>query len=62
MIETKHTKFKMRAAALAVASCMSFVPLLAEAAGLGKLTVLSGLGSRCAPNSILAQRRMNWPG
>lgn len=44
MIETKHTKFKMRAAALAVASCMSFVPLLAEAAGLGKLTVLSGLG------------------
>ena len=44
MIETKHTKFKMRAAALAVASCMSFVPLLAEAAGFGKLTVLSGLG------------------
>lgn len=44
MIETKHTKFKMRAAALAVASCMSFAPLLAEAAGLGKLTVLSALG------------------
>lgn len=44
MIETKHTKFKMRAAALAVASCVSLVPLLAEAAGLGKLTVLSGLG------------------
>lgn len=45
MIETKHTKFKMRAAALAVASCVSLVPLLAEAAGLGKLTVLSGLAA-----------------
>ena len=44
MTETKHTKFKKRAAALAVASCMSFTPLFAEAAGLGKLTVLSGLG------------------
>ncbi len=44
MTETKHTKFKKRAAALAVASCMSFAPLFAEAAGLGKLTVLSGLG------------------
>ena len=44
MTETKHTKFKKRAAALAVASCMSLTPLFAEAAGLGKLTVLSGLG------------------
>ena len=44
MTETKHTKFNKRAAALAVASCMSLTPLFAEAAGLGKLTVLSGLG------------------
>ena len=44
MTETKHIQFKKRAAALAVASCMSLVPLVAEAAGLGKLTVLSGLG------------------
>jgi pilus assembly protein FimV len=42
--ETKHTQFKKRAAALAVASCMSLAPWFAEAAGLGKLTVLSGLG------------------
>jgi len=42
--ETNHTKFKKRAAALAVASCMSFAPWFAEAAGLGKLTVLSALG------------------
>jgi pilus assembly protein FimV len=38
------TNFKKRAAALAVASCLSFAPWLAEAAGLGKITVLSGLG------------------
>lgn len=44
MTETKHTQFKKRAAALAVASCLSFAPLFAQAAGLGKLTVLSGLG------------------
>ena len=44
MNETNHTKFKKRAAALAVASCMSLAPWFAEAAGLGKLTVLSALG------------------
>ena len=38
------TNLKKRAAALAVASCLSFAPWLAEAAGLGKITVLSGLG------------------
>lgn len=43
MNETNLTRFKKRALALAIASCMS-VPLLAEAASLGKLTVLSGLG------------------
>lgn len=44
MNETNHIKFKKRAAALAVASCMSLAPWFAEAAGLGKLTVLSALG------------------
>lgn len=44
MNETNCSKFKKRAAALAVASCLSFAPWVAEAAGLGKLTVLSGLG------------------
>ena len=44
MNETKHTTFKKRAAAIAVASCLSFAPWIAEAASLGKLTVLSGLG------------------
>jgi pilus assembly protein FimV len=42
--ETKNSKFKKRAASLAVASCLSFAPWVADAAGLGKLTVLSGLG------------------
>lgn len=44
MNETNCSKFKKRAAALAVASCLSLAPWVAEAAGLGKLTVLSGLG------------------
>lgn len=44
MNETNCSKFKKRAAAIAVASCLSFAPWVAEAAGLGKLTVLSGLG------------------
>ena len=44
MNETNHTRFRKRAAALAVASCMSLAPMVGEAAGLGKLTVLSGLG------------------
>ena len=34
----------MRAAVVAVASCLTMTPLLSEAAGLGKITVLSGLG------------------
>ena len=42
--DTTKTNFKKRAAAVAVASCLSFAPWLAEAAGLGKITVLSGLG------------------
>jgi pilus assembly protein FimV len=42
--ETNCSKFKKRAAALAVASCLTLAPWLANAAGLGKITVLSGLG------------------
>jgi len=42
--DTIRTSFKKRATAIAVASCLSFVPWLAEAASLGKITVLSGLG------------------
>lgn len=38
------SKLKKRAAALAVASCLSLLHVGAEAAGLGKLTVLSSLG------------------
>lgn len=44
MNETNHSRFKKRAAVLAVASCLSLAPWVAEAAGIGKLTVLSGLG------------------
>jgi len=42
--ETNASKFKKRAVALAVASCLSLTPWLAQAAGLGKITVFSGLG------------------
>lgn len=44
MNETKLAKFSKRAAAVAVASCLSLGSWVAEAASLGKLTVLSGLG------------------
>ena len=44
MNETNRSKFKKRAAAVAVASCLSLTPFFADAAGLGKLTVFSNLG------------------
>ena len=44
MAKVTHIHFKKRAAAVAVATCFSFAPWLAEAAGLGKITVLSGFG------------------
>ena len=44
MTDTIRKNFKRRAAVVAVASCLSFAPWLAEAASLGKITVLSGLG------------------
>lgn len=39
-----NSNFKKRAAVIAVASCLAFTPLSSFAAGLGKITVLSGLG------------------
>ena len=39
-----QTKFKKRLVTVAVASCLSFAPWLVEAASLGKITVLSGIG------------------
>lgn len=44
VIENKSSKFKKCALALAVAAGMSLAGASAHAAGLGKLTVLSGLG------------------
>ena len=44
MNEKLVSQFRMRAAALAVASCVSLAPGLAEAASLGRITVLSNLG------------------
>ena len=38
------SELKKRAIAVAVASCLSVAPWVAHAAGLGKITVLSGLG------------------
>jgi len=55
--ETNRSKFKMRAAALAVASFMSLVPWGAEAAGIGKLTVLSGLGQPLRAELEIAANR-----
>jgi pilus assembly protein FimV len=42
--EAKRYPYKKRAAAIAVASCLSLAPWFAEAASLGKLTVYSALG------------------
>jgi len=39
-----QTNFKKRVVTVAVASCLSFAPWLVEAASLGKITVLSGIG------------------
>ena len=44
MTENNSSKFKKRALALAVASCLSLASVAAQAAGLGKLTIFSGLG------------------
>jgi len=55
--ETNCSRFKKRAAAIAVASCLSLSPWLAEAAGLGKLTVLSGLGQPLRAELELAANR-----
>ena len=42
--ENNSSKLKKRALAVAVASCLSLASVAAEAAGLGKLTIFSGLG------------------
>lgn len=42
--ENNSSKFKKCALAIAIASCMSLATSAAEAAGLGKLTILSSLG------------------
>ncbi len=42
--ENNSSKFKKRALALAVASCLSLASVAVQAAGLGKLTIFSGLG------------------
>ena len=42
--ENNSSNFKKCALAIAIASCMSLATSVAEAAGLGKLTVFSSLG------------------
>lgn len=59
MNETNCSKFKKRAAAIAVASCLSLAPWVAEAAGLGKLTVLSGLGQPLRAEMEIGANRMS---
>jgi len=55
--ETSCSKFKKRAVVLAVASCLSVAPWFAEAAGLGKLTVFSGLGQPLRAELEIAANR-----
>lgn len=62
MNETNCSKFKKRAAAIAVASCLSLAPWVAEAAGLGKLTVLSGLGQPLRAEMEIGANRDELPG
>lgn len=57
MTETNRSNFKKRAAALAVASCLSVMPWVAEAAGLGKITVFSGLGQPLRAELEIAANR-----
>lgn len=57
MNETNCSKFKKRAAAVAVASCLTIVPFAAGAAGLGKLTVMSGLGQPLRAELDIAANR-----
>lgn len=57
MTETSCSKFKKRAVVLAVASCLSVAPWFAEAAGLGKLTVFSGLGQPLRAELEIAANR-----
>lgn len=54
---TNCSKFKKRAAALAVASFISLAPLVVEAAGIGKLTVLSGLGQPLRAELVVSANR-----
>lgn len=44
MARDYEKRFKTRASVLAVASCLAMAPMVAQAAGLGRLTVLSMLG------------------
>jgi len=55
--ETNRSKFKQRATALAVASFISLTPWVAEAAGIGKLTVLSSLGQPLRAELDIAANR-----
>ncbi len=57
MTETSCSQFKKRAVVLAVASCLSVAPWFAEAAGLGKLTVFSGLGQPLRAELEIAANR-----
>jgi len=54
---TNCSRFKKRAAALAVASFISLAPLVAEAAGIGKLTVLSALGQPLRAELVVSANR-----
>ncbi|PKO89855.1 MAG: hypothetical protein CVU16_11260, partial [Betaproteobacteria bacterium HGW-Betaproteobacteria-10] len=54
---TNCSRFKKRAAALAVASFLSLAPWVAEAAGIGKLTVLSALGQPLRAELVVSANR-----
>lgn len=62
MKEQLRSEFQMRAAALAVASCLSLTPLIAEAASLGKINVLSGMGQLLRAEIEVSAARDELPG
>lgn len=62
MNENNRCQFKLRAAAIAVASCLISFPWAAQAASLGKLTVFSGLGQPLRAEVEISGEKDELPG
>jgi len=60
--ENNRCQFKLRAVAIAVASCLISFPWAAQAASLGKLTVFSGLGQPLRAEVEISGEKDELPG